>query len=45
MPDLNNGFKKEKIFQWLGVPDRGLSTTASRLAGQAAGCGFGSGIS
>ena len=44
-PDLNSGFKKEDIFQWLGVPDRGLSTTASRPAGQPAGCGFGSGIS
>jgi len=44
-PDLNSGFKKEEIFQWLGVPDRGLSTAASRLAGQTAGCGFGSGIS
>jgi len=44
-PDLNSGFKKEDILQWLGVPDRGLSTTASRPAGQPAGCGFGSGIS
>jgi hypothetical protein len=44
-PDLNSGFKKEEIFQRLGIPDRGLSTTASRPAGHAAGCGFGSGIS
>jgi hypothetical protein len=45
MPDLNSGFKKEEIFQWLGVPNRGLSTTAPRPAGQTAGGGFGSGIS
>ena len=44
-PDLNSGFKKKAIFQCLGSPDCGLSTTASRPAGQAAGCGLGSGIS
>jgi len=37
MPDLNSDFRKDRLFQWLGISDRGLSTTPARLAAQAVG--------